>query len=168
MTKSTIIFACICLFLFACNWKTETTYTTKYRYFLTKRDLINDSLVKELCGSTWTLFQFENRKFNKQKMIFNDSREWIEDKNAFKINFFPDSTITTQNPNGKGSWSINNQYFLEFDFTSADTSNHLQGKFDVKMRYDDLLLNKGIYTNDTSTETVRFHFFRNSNEIKIF
>ncbi len=163
-----LIAAIVILTIFgACNFKSDTVYTTKYTYFFTKRDKVNDSLVRELCSKPWTLFQFENRKFNKRKMVYNDSREFVNTDNAFKIEFKADSTITTQNPTGKGTWSINNQYFLEFEFTGADTSNHLTGKFDVKMRYDDLVFNRGVYTSDTSSETLKLHFFRNADEIKL-
>ena len=50
--------------------------------------------------------------------------------------------------------------FIEFDFLGADTTNHLTGKFDVKMRYNDLLFSQGIYTSDTSSETLQIHLFR--------
>lgn len=159
-----IITLCI---LGACNFKSDTVYSTKYTYFFTKRDKVTDSLVKELCSKPWTLFQLENRRFNKRKMVYNDSREFVNDQNSFKIEFKSDSSIITQNPTCKGTWSINNQYFLEFEFTGADTSNHLTGKFDVKMRYDDLIFNRGVYTSDTSSETLKLHFFRNGDEIKI-
>jgi hypothetical protein len=154
--------------LSSCNWKPETNYSTKYTYFFTKRDLVNDSFVNELCKKPWFIYQFENRRFIKRKMVYNDSREWLNNVNAFEVMFNKDSTITAHNPEAKGTWSINNNYFLEFDFNTADTSIHLTGKFDVKMRGDDLMFNKGIYTNDTISETIKLHFFRNADEIKIF
>lgn len=160
MMKKIVLWVLLLAIVQACDWQQETAYTTKYHYFLTKRDLVNDSLVKELCNGPWKIFQLEHRKFNKQKIAFDDSRTYLVDSNLFEINFLPDSTISTKNPSGKGTWSIANKYFIEFDFFGSDTANHLRGKFDVKMRYNDLLFNQGVYTSDTSSETLRIHFFR--------
>lgn len=168
MSKLFLFYITFFIVFSACNFKTETNYTTKYTYFFTKRDLVTDSFVNELCKQPWSIYQFENRMFNKRKMVFNDSREWLNNPNAFKIKLNKDSTVTTQNPNGKGTWSINNNYFLEFDFYKNDTSNHLVGKFDVKMRGDDIVFNRGVYSSDTTTETIRLHFFRDGEAIKLF
>ncbi|MES2380281.1 MAG: hypothetical protein V4538_04520 [Bacteroidota bacterium] len=160
MLKQSLVLLSVVCCLAACNWKQESTYTTKYHYFLTKRDRISDSLVQQLCKGPWQIFEYENRKFNKQRMVFDNSRQYINESNLFTLNFYADSSIVTQNPAGRGTWSINNKYFIEFDFFSADSANHLRGKFDVKMRYDDLVFNQGVYTSDTSSETLRMHFFR--------
>jgi hypothetical protein len=93
-------------------------------------------------------------------MVFDNTKEFIDENKSWKLKLNADSTVQAFNPINEGEWGIENKYFIEFDFFNYDSSNYLIGKFDVKLRYNDLIFSKGIYTSDTASETIKYHFYR--------